>query len=245
MVGLKKSEYNVNESSRLVWPPTGVDLYYSDDSCCIANADCLEIVPLLEPGSVDLVLTDPPWGKSLANHARGKERRIDVYHIVNDEHRETAIEAWGECATERTNWPMIWFADPRHPWPGKWDQFLVWDKGPAVGGGGDVRRYWKQSWELIQVRRLGILCGKRDQAVLRFWVGPQDSKNHIAAKPISLITYLISKTNKQTILDPFMGSGTTLRAAKDLGRKAIGIEIEEKYCEIAAERLRQEVFEFA
>lgn len=66
---------------------------------------------------------------------------------------------------------------------------------------------------------------------------------HVTPKPLSLIRYIAEHAGKpnETILDPFMGSGTTLRAAKDLGRKAIGIEIEEKYCEIAARRLQQEV----
>ena len=68
---------------------------------------------------------------------------------------------------------------------------------------------------------------------------------HPSEKPIALMRWCIELyPDAQTILDPFMGSGTTLRAAKDLGRKAIGIEIEEKYCEIAANRLRQEVLNF-
>ncbi len=70
-------------------------------------------------------------------------------------------------------------------------------------------------------------------------------RNHPTQKPIELMSWCINKaTNPISILDPFMGSGTTLRAAKDLGRKAIGIEIEEKYCEIAVRRLRQEVLNF-
>lgn len=66
---------------------------------------------------------------------------------------------------------------------------------------------------------------------------------HPTTKPLGLVSRFVSLFSEagETILDPFMGSGTTLRAAKDLGRKAIGIEIEERYCEIAARRLEQEV----
>jgi site-specific DNA-methyltransferase (adenine-specific) len=68
-----------------------------------------------------------------------------------------------------------------------------------------------------------------------------EARVHPTQKPLVLMRWLIELTVAETILDPYMGSGTTLRAAKDLGRKAIGIEIEERYCEIAANRLRQEV----
>jgi len=72
------------------------------------------------------------------------------------------------------------------------------------------------------------------------------TKVHPTQKPVALMAWCISiAKNPPLILDPFMGSGTTLRAAKDLGRKAIGIEIEEKYCEIAAKRLAQGVLEFS
>jgi len=72
---------------------------------------------------------------------------------------------------------------------------------------------------------------------------PDGKRKHPTQKPMSLFRWCIQldKKTPKIVLDPFMGSGTTLRAAKDLGRKAIGIEIEEKYCEIAAKRLRQEV----
>jgi site-specific DNA-methyltransferase (adenine-specific) len=79
-----------------------------------------------------------------------------------------------------------------------------------------------------------IICGETPERV------------HSTQKPLSLMLNLVSLFSDadESILDPFMGSGTTLRAAKDLGRRAIGIEIDERYCEIAAKRLRQEVFEF-
>ena len=73
----------------------------------------------------------------------------------------------------------------------------------------------------------------------------KDVREHPTQKPLSLMCWCLGfAPDAKTILDPFMGSGTTLRAAKDLGRKAIGIEIEERYCEIAAKRMAQEVFSF-
>lgn len=68
-----------------------------------------------------------------------------------------------------------------------------------------------------------------------------EESDHPCPKPIKWMTWALSLTDSQTVLDTFAGSGTTLRAAKDLGRKAIGIEIEERYCEIAAKRMAQEV----
>ncbi len=149
-----------------------------------------------------------------------------------------------ECLAR--GWPVCAFAHHRHPWKGKWRQYLVWDKGPLVGGGGDRATCWKFTWELIQVGGFGRLCGQRDESVLRFHVGQSDSYWHPTQKPLPLLSYLIEKltTPSATVFDPFMGSGTTLRAAKDCGRNAIGIEIEEAYCEIAARRLAQGVFAF-
>ena len=69
-----------------------------------------------------------------------------------------------------------------------------------------------------------------------------DDKDHIAEKPLPVAAWLFETVHPEAVtLDPFMGSGTTLRAAKDLGRRAIGIEIEERYCELAAKRMEQEV----
>lgn len=228
--------------------------YYQDDWATIYHADCRLILPHLP--KVDLVLTDPPYGINLQNHSRGNKRGSKSFEIFGDIDQEAGMEVCNWCAALEL--PTVFFASPKRPWPGIWRNYLVWDKGGAVGGGGgDVGLCWKQSWELIQIARNSELNGPRDGAVLVHYMTPADSKLHPAQKPHSLIAYLIEKLTtygdtgygaivhkRLQILDPFMGSGTTLRAAKDLGRKSIGIEIEERYCEIAAKRLAQEVFNF-
>jgi DNA modification methylase len=207
--------------------------YYEHAGITIYHGDCREVLPTIDP--VDLVLTDPPYGIALESHRGSKG--WDINGDNSQELGDYVLRSlWG--------YPMIVFASPKKPWIGDWSQYLVWWKGPAVGGGGEPSMYWKLDWELIQVRNLGRLNGSRDSSVLENWIGPTGSPYHPAQKPESLLLYLLGKVQAETILDPFMGSGTTLRAAKDLGRKAIGIEIEEKYCELAAKRLSQEVLAF-
>jgi DNA modification methylase len=127
---------------------------------------------------------------------------------------------------------------------------LVWDKS-ELAGMGDLEFPWKLCHEEIYVYGNEFIGTRRDSSVLDFplrppWTKHPDSVSgqHPNEKPLSLMSYLISRCPAGEILDPFMGSGTTLVAAKNLGRRAIGIEIEEKYCEIAAKRLSQKVFAF-
>lgn len=212
--------------------------YYEHAGITLYHGDCREVLPYL---SVDLILTDPPYGINLQNHDSDVESSRPAGWVIR-----------GDSSQDEGNFvlsyfpqkPAIFFASPRRPWPGEWNQLLVWDKGPAVGGGGEPTMYWKLDWELVQVRYLGKLLGSRDSSVLHHWITPADSPFHPAQKPLSLMKYLISKTSHEVICDPFCGSGSTLRAAKDLGRQAIGIEIDERYCEIAASRLSQEVLAF-
>ncbi len=205
------------------------------DGITLVWGDCRDILPMLEPGSVDLVLTDPPYG---------------IGHSSNYGASWGGTTIAGDCDTELrgfvVGWagslPMALFGTPKVPPPLLTRGTLIWDKGPAFGMG-DLSFPWKPSFEEIYILGDGW-TGTRDEAVLRgHLVVSWESKGrrHPHEKPVSLLRYLANKHRGQMILDPFAGSGSTLRAAKDLGRKAIGIEIEEKYVKICANRLRQEV----
>jgi site-specific DNA-methyltransferase (adenine-specific) len=213
--------------------------YYEQSGVVIYHGNCEELLDgyFAAPAHV---MTDPPYGINLANHAAGRERSDRSFAIAGDEDQTLgqAVLNWAHVSSV----PVVAFANPRKPWAGPWRQWLVWDKGPVVGGGGDTATLWKLSWELIQVSGRKKR-GPRDSSVLNYWVTPQLSAVHPAAKPEALMAYLVYclTDNDDMILDPFMGRGTTLVAAKRLGRKAVGIEIDERYCEIAAKRLQQEV----
>ncbi len=114
------------------------------------------------------------------------------------------------------------------------DWIAVWHKPLSFG-------FWSTPmlphWEAICIYNQPLKITRSDV----FVSNPEKPNGHPAPKPLSLLREILSVFPAEIVVDPFMGSGTTLRAAKDLGRKAIGIEIEERYCEIAADRMSQTV----
>ena len=203
--------------------------YYDDGTCVIYHADCRdwsETVPVV-------VVTDPPFGISYMSHAP----RLDgnARSIEGDDSTE-ARDAWLH------DWsvPTLMFGSPKAPEPKGVRTRLIWDQDGALGMG-DLALPWKPSWQFVYVIG-GPWAGTRDcGSVLRYPPVQSMRRDHPHEKPVGLLQILLAKCIPGLVVDPFMGSGTTLRAAKDLGRKAIGIEIEERYCEIAAKRLAQEV----
>jgi site-specific DNA-methyltransferase (adenine-specific) len=122
-----------------------------------------------------------------------------------------------------------------------WRGLLVWDKGI----GRPMKGRFRNHLEYIVWGSNGPMPDADENPVypstLLRYAPPGLDRLHVTQKPESLVRELLCTAPVGTVLDPFMGSGTTLRAAKDLGRRAIGIEIEERYCEIAATRLQQQV----
>jgi hypothetical protein len=215
--------------------------YYDDGTCVIYHGDCREIDAWDIAGGV--MVTDPPYGMAFTAGARcdegtGWTSRWTGVEIAGDD----GTEARDEVLSRWSPRPAIVFATWKRPLPAGTREILVWDKVVSTGMGAlDIP--WRPSWEGICVIGSGF-TGPRSHGVLRHplpTLAPE-RKMHPTAKPVDLLRGLILKCPPLAdIVDPFMGSGTTLRAAKDLGRKAIGIEIDERYCEIAARRLGQEV----
>lgn len=199
--------------------------YYEQDGITIYHGDCREILPYLDP--VDLVLTDPPFGIGNFVQQTGNVRGERV--TWNDSTPDRAVFArLREMSAHR----IIWGANYFNCFEGS--GALVWVKNQPMPDFSQAEIASK-SWG----SKVGLLS--------LTWTNYVNTKttNHPCERPVRLYVWCIEQVpgNPQTILDPFMGSGTTLRAAKDLGRKAIGIEIEERYCEIAAKRLAQGVLD--
>jgi len=211
--------------------------YYDEDGVTIYHGDCRDVWPDAWHG--DVMVTDPPYGIAYVSNQYGALPRS----IVGDDDtslRDWALEQW--WYEDKTPMPALVFGTWKRPAPVATRQVLVWDTKGALGMGA-LDLPWKPAHQQIYVIGSGFE-GRRDSDVLRFAPVQSMAYNgrvHPHQKPVELMRELIGKCPPGTILDPFMGSGTTLRAAKDLGRRAIGIEIEERYCEIAVQRLAQGV----
>ncbi len=193
--------------------------YYSDDAVTIYLGDCREVLPTLGP--VDLVLTDPPY----------PDAYVDEFAYDAD-----TVAVLGDLAK-----PQLVFWSAREDFPFDYDSIHIWDRIAYVGLGYEriFGRGVTGNWRCYGATYIN------SRVTARF--AKDVFTGHPAQKPAALVRQLLLDLapRADTILDPFMGSGTTLRAAKDLGRKAIGIEIEERYCEIAAKRMAQEVLALA
>lgn len=200
--------------------------YYEHAGITIYHGDCRGVLPLV---SADVMVTDPPYGVEYRSGWDNKFRGVQVASDEDTTCRDEVLALWGDK-------PAIVFGSWKRPRPAATTALLVWDKGTV--GMGDLSIPWFPSTEEIYVIGSGW-AGTRTSSVLHRVVR---NTFHPTEKPVALICDLLRKCQPSwTVLDPFMGSGTTLRAAKDLGHKAIGIEIEERYCEIAARRLAQGV----
>lgn len=211
-----------------------MDLPTEGNPVVVYEDDCRELLKRVPADAVDAVITDPPYGISLASHGT---RFRGMRAIAGDESQQIGQAVIDLCL--ENGWPVAAFADPAKRWVGKWRQELVWDKGEAVGIGGDRRTCWKFTWELIQVGQFPEVYGDRDGAVLRYPVTPSNYADHPAAKPLALMRYLVRKLVKPggLVLDPFGGSGSTAVACVMEGRRCLLVEKDPEYALLAQRRV--------
>jgi DNA modification methylase len=213
--------------------------YCQDDYVTLYHGDCREIADWL---NADVLITDPPYGTqfSIKNPGGGYGRRQNAgfgpegFVIANDgttETRDEALAMWGAK-------PALVFGSPRLPDPpGEWADRLVWDKKrPGMNSGP-----WRYRHESIYVTEGFVRTS--DAAVSILTAFPEQA-DHIHGKPLGLMVELVAAAPQGVIADPFAGSGSTLVAAKRLGRRSVGVELEERYCEIIANRMHQGVLDF-
>ncbi len=213
--------------------------YYNDERSGIKIylVDCREILPTLP--KADLILTDPPYGLNFPylsyQDTRENFTKIikDIFPLLNSSRKvittgNTSIFYW-----PKPNWicAATWNTTATYGKCGVTQWFPILFYGDDLKGFGSINGKIKS--DTFHINGGGDIGFQRSN----------DEKGHTCPKPFNLWKRILNRfsINGETVLDPFMGSGTTLRAAKDLGRKAIGIEIEERYCEIAVKRLAKEV----
>ena len=205
--------------------------YYSDESVTLYLGDCRDILPTLN--TADLLLTDPPYGIGSvwkggfsSKHGWGKAGADAA--VRNEWDVAAPDSATLDLILASANEAIIWGGNyftlpPSRGW-------LVWNKPERNFSLAEAELAWTSRDMVIRVADLPR---------------SEPGREHPTQKPLTLMRWCLTFFPKaQTVIDPYAGSGTTLRAAKDMGRKAIGVESFEPYCEIAARRLSQGVIDF-
>ena len=237
--------------------------YYDDGTCVIYHGDALEMMSDLAAESCGILVTDPPYSsgtrQATDRKASGIPKRgekwsragitwdtsfsafgLSTYlnHLFRDARRVLRRAAHIYAFIDWRQYPLM--VQTSEAAGLMQNNLIVWDKGVYALG-----TNWRSQHELIAFASNGPaeeLAGHDIGNVLR--CQRVSGGDHPTEKPLEIVAPLMRYGSAGIVLDPFEGSGTTLVAAKQMGRKAIGIEIEERYCEIAAKRLAQEVLDF-
>ena len=212
-----------------------VQPYYADDTVTLYHGDCREIAEWL---AADVLVTDPPYGigwKRSANHSRGSAAHAGIQGDADTSTRDSVLTMWGTR-------PAVVFGSFYAPQPAHLRHVLVYRKPPDSGVVGSTTGYRRDvepvyltgPWPARPVARSSVIASNAQG------IGHLASRyGHPHAKPVDLLETLIAACPPGVIADPFAGSGSTLIAARNQGRQAIGVEFEERYCETIAKRLDQ------
>ena len=210
--------------------------YFQNELVTLYHGDCLEVTEWLE---ADVLVTDPPYGM---NRSFMMDNMYDYVRVANDQDtqvRDRALELWGD---EKG---FIVFGHWKCEKPKNIKHAMIWNKN-RMSMGDQSGAYATSHEEIYAGGNTALWKNKREQTVFQFSVQTGEARpKHPTPKPIGLMEHIVGKTVSGTVADPFAGSGATLLAARNLGRKIIGVELDEKYCELIANRLSQEAFDFA
>jgi hypothetical protein len=211
--------------------------YYDEDGITIYCADVRECFAGVMAAATVMV-TDPPFGFEYeSNRPRVKGNAASIKGDRGTFLRDFVLSYWDDR-------PSLVFGSHKATRPYGVRQTLIWDQGDALGMG-DLTIPWKHSWQEVYVIG-GPWQGSRDcGGVLRCPPVQSMGRRHPNEKPVDLIVALLGKCVGGAVIDPFCGSGATLEAAKREGRPAIGIDVEERYCEVSAVRCSQRVLPFS
>lgn len=208
--------------------------YYQDELVTLYHGDCLSVTVW---ASADVMVSDPPYGMAYVSGYTTTKRPVANDHDATA--RDQALDLWGDR-------PALVFGTWRVTRPSATRQVLVWHKRSIGPGMGDLSMPWGNATEEIYVLGHGWHGSRRQNVIATDDqrgnpYGAAAKIGHPTPKPVGLMEQLIDCAPPGVIADPFAGSGATLLAARNLGRQVIGVELEERYCEIIARRLAQGV----
>lgn len=207
--------------------------YYEDDLVTLYHGDCLSITEWLD---ADVLVTDPPYGVAFqSSRVSADKKRPRVAGDESTNVRDRVLGLWSG--------PALVFGTWRAERPVGVRQRLIWAKGDDPGLG-DLSMPWGYGDEEVYVIGDGWSGTRRTNVYRMPKVAAANNPGHPTPKPVPLMEALIEYAPPGVIADPFAGSGATLIAARNLGRRVIGVELEEKYCELIVTRLAQQAFDF-